>query len=96
MNSDIKLLLSGLGAFYAAGLLLLVLTYIFDMSGYFIVLLTFWIKATMAAVLVGMTYWLYCILASFAGAPPRAPFRFLGKIYFWTAVALLVLPLIGG
>jgi hypothetical protein len=93
MQRDTRLLLFDIAAFYALGLPLMVATYVFDERVRFVFVMIFWIKATTGIVLVGMLYWLCCIVATSLGHRPKAPVRNLGRLLLSTGVVLFVLHL---
>jgi hypothetical protein len=67
MSRDAKLVILAIVAFYVLGLLLCALAYVTDNSQFFILVMTFWIKATVFGIFFGMAYWLYCIITNAFG-----------------------------
>jgi hypothetical protein len=67
MSRDAKMFILGIVGFYALGVLLCAFAYITDNSQFFILVMTFWIKATVFAIIFGMAYWLYCIITNALG-----------------------------
>jgi hypothetical protein len=90
MQRAIKLLLFDVSAFYVLGLSLLIKTYWFDERNYFFFIMMFWAKMTMAMVGFGITYWLYCIVGTSFGHPPKAPVRLLRRTYLLAGICLLI------
>lgn len=96
MQRDTKLLIFDIGAFYAVGLALLLLCYCCNQPSRFLFFMLFWMKMTSVIVAFGLIYWLYCIAAATFGFPPRAPARYLGKVYLMAGVMLLVIQFASG
>jgi hypothetical protein len=63
MSRDWKFFISGVVAFYALGVFLGAVAYALDNFDFFVLVATIWIKVTMFAVVFGMAYWLYHIIA---------------------------------
>jgi hypothetical protein len=96
MSRDAKSLTSTLALFYAVGIFLALRAYAFNSIDDFAIILTFWLKETLAFVLIGAGYCLYYIICGSAGRRPKAPLRFLDRAFLSSVAALGVLLLIRG
>ncbi len=94
MRRDTKLLLFDISGFYVLGIGLLALNYVLNKPSIFLIVMLFWGKMTVGFVLIGMAYWLYCIIMSFRGFPVNAPIPGLRKAYLIAGATLLVFQLI--